>query len=288
MINILLLNWNSSDDIQICINQIIKSNFNQYRLILIDNNSNQIDKDELILFYNKFRLELKNEIYLMKNYENFGYAGGNNRGYEYLRQNNLDGDILILNPDVLISENTLEQLKIVLDSDNTIGAVMCRTVNDNEKILYDYIAMNGLEQKWLVSDRDFVETDYVVGSCMLLRREVIDKIGLFNEKFFMYWEEVDLSFRIKELGFKLFSTTQTTITRKDNDKSRSHNMNFYMTRNVFLIKKHHAHITFKDLIILLLKMLKGSIVNSYKYRDIKYLLVFIKGVFSGIKTSIKI
>ena len=213
---------------------------------------------------------------------------GNNRGYEYLRQNNLDGDILILNPDVLISENTLEQLKIVLDSNNTVGAVMCRTVDDREKILYDYISMDGLDQKWLISDRDFVATDYVAGSCMLLKREVIDKIGLFNEKFFMYWEEVDLSFRIKKFGFKLFSTIQTKIVRKENDKSRSFNMNFYMTRNLFLMKKLYECINRNDLIILLLKMFKGSIVNTYKYRDMKYLLVFIKGVVSGINTSIKL
>jgi len=288
MINILLLNWNSSDDIKTCIGQIIKSNFNQYRLILIDNNSSEIDKNKLTIIYNELKMKFVNKIYLIQNSENFGYAGGNNRGYEYLRQNNLDGDILILNPDVLISENTLEQLRIVLNSDNSVGAVMCRSVNTDGRVLYDSISMNGLDQKYLTSSSNIVETDYVAGSCMLLRREVIDKIGLFNEKFFMYWEEVDLSFRIKKLGYKLLSTTSTNVTRKENDKSRSFNMIFYMTRNVFLMKKYHTHITSKDMLIILLKMFKGSILNSYKYSDINYLLVFIKGVLNGIKTSIKI
>ncbi len=288
MINILLLNWNSFDDIEKCINQIFKSEFTRYRVILIDNNSDEIDKNKIVELFNKLKIKFEDKIYLVKNSENFGYAGGNNAGYDYLKENNLAGDILILNPDVLISENTLGQLNIVLNSDVGIGAVMCRTVNSYSKIMYDYISMDGLNQKWLTSNNDTIATSYVAGSCMLLKREVIDKIGLFNSDFFMYWEEVDLSFRIKKCGYKLLSTTTTEIVRKDNDKSRSYNMNFYMTRNIFLMKKLHSNISTYSLFIELLKMFKASLGESYKFNDLKYITIFFKGVIDGFKTSIKI
>lgn len=288
MINILLLNWNSSDDVKICIEKIIVSNYNEYRLILIDNNSNEIDRDKLTLFVNEIKSKFKNEVYLILNSENFGYAGGNNKGYEYIKNKNLDGDILVINPDILISENTLCQLKKVLDSDDKIGAVMCRTLNYDQEIIYDYISMNGLNQKWLKTNNETIETDYLAGSCMLLKREVIDEIGLFNNEFFMYWEEVDLSFRIKKFGYKLLSSTNTFIIRKENDKSRSYNMHYYMIRNLFLIKKLHSNVTLYDVYILLLKMFKSSLVSSYKFRDLKYILIFFKGIASGIKSSTKI
>lgn len=283
MINILLLNWNSFEDIQICVEQIIKSDVNKYRIILIDNKSNEEEKNKLILFYKKLDREIDNEVYLIQNSDNLGYAGGNNEGYEYLKSNNLDGNILILNPDISLSENTIANLQTVLNEDSSVGACMCRTLNSDLKINYDYISMNGLSQKPLTTNLDLVETDYVAGSCMLLRRETIDKVGLFNDTFFMYWEEVDLSFRIRKLGYKLLSTTKTYIIRKENDKSRSINMNYYMTRNIFLMKKLHSEIKPYQVLIILLKMFKGSLSNTYKNKKIKYLYIFFKGVIDGYK-----
>lgn len=285
-INILLLNWNSSLDIVSSIKNILNSDYKNFRIILIDNFSKEDDINSLKKIYEKYK-DLC-EIHLLLNNENYGYAGGNNRGYEYLVNNNLKGDILILNPDVLISKNTIGQLNIVLNSDLRIGAVMCRSINSDSKILYDYISMSGLNQKWLTSNTHFTETSYVAGSCMLLKRNVIDKIGLFNSNFFMYWEEVDLSFRIKKIGYKLLSTTTTQIVRKDNDKKRSYNMNFYMTRNIFLIKRLHPNISTYSIFIELLKMCKVSLVYAHKSKDLKYIIIFLKGVIDGFKTSIKI
>ena len=230
--------------------------------------------------------QVKNiEIHLVLNNDNLGYAEGNNKGYEYLKSNFLKGDILILNPDIIVQTNTLEKMKKTLHLDNSIGGVMVRTKDfKSQNILYDYIKMNGLCQKHLVTSKDIVKTDYLAGSCMLLKRDIIDKIGLFDKRFFMYWEEVDLSFRIKRLGYDVVSTTKTFVYRKPNDTSRSLNMHYYMNRNaIFIYKKYKDKKMFNTLILFLLKHFKGSFINVIRGKNIEYLKVYFKGILDGIK-----
>lgn len=286
MINIFLLNWNSSEDIKICLEKILKSDYQQYRIILIDNDSREVDKKNLIYFFEEIQKSNKVEIHLVLNDKNFGYAGGNNRAYEYAKVNNLEGDILIINPDISVSKTTLTEMYNTLYKGEHIGGVMTRTLNNCGEIIYDYISMQGLNQRWLITNDDNIETDYLAGSCLLLRRDVVELIGLFNEQFFMYWEEVDLSFRIKRNNFRLLSTTRTSVIRKDNALSKNFNMYFYMTRNVILMKKIHKSISLFNLIKVLLNMLKISFMNSYRFKNIKYLTVYFKGLFSGITTKI--
>lgn len=282
MINILLLNWNSSEECIDCINNILKSSYENYRIILIDNYSDINDRNRLTIFAKQIKTA---EIHLVFNNDNLGYAEGNNKGYEYIKNHSLKGDILILNPDIVVQENTLQEMKSCLYQDNLIGGVMVRTKDfESKNILYDYIKMNGLCQKHLKTSKNIIETDYLAGSCMLLKRDVIDRIDLFDKKFFMYWEEVDLSFRIKRLGYSLMSTTKTFVFRKSNDKSRSLNMNYYMNRNAFLIyKKYKNRKFFYTLLLFLLKRFKGALIDSIKEKNLAYLITYYKGIFDGIK-----
>lgn len=280
MINILILNWNSSIDIKNSLKNISESNYTNFRIILIDNDSKEEDKVKLVETYNEYKNRY--EIYLVINDQNYGYAGGNNRGFDYLKEKKLDGDILILNPDVNISNNTLEELSNALSND--IGAVMTRTLNTDNSIMYDYIKLNGFKQKWLQTIKDIIETDYVAGSCMLLKREVLDKIALFDEDFFMYWEEVDLSFRIKKLGYKLISTTKTTITRKENSNKRSRTAVFYITRNSCIIYKKYKFFKGIDIFNYMLYLFISNLYFSLKKKDIYYSLSMLKGLVFGIKS----
>jgi GT2 family glycosyltransferase len=279
IINILILNWNSSDDISTCIKNIVKSSFIEYRIILIDNNSEESDKQKLKQIYHEYKNKIN--IHLVMNDSNYGYAGGNNKGYEYLKEQELDGDIFILNPDIEIAENTLYEMVKALSADENIGAVMSRTLTADNRILYDCIKMNGFRQKWFQIDEDLVETDYVAGSCMLLRRSIINKIGLFDDSFFMYWEEVDLSYRIKNMRYKLVSTTKTYIMRKENSTERSINSIYFYTRNTFLLRKkfnlnildHYIFLSWYLLLELKTGMKSGGILS----RVSKFINGFIDG-----------
>lgn len=282
-INILLLNWNSSDDIKICIENILKSDYQDYRIILIDNDSKEIDKKNILELFNKYKNDIN--IHLVMNDKNYGYAGGNNRGYEYISKMNLAGNILILNPDVSIMENTLTEMMHALKED--VGIVMTKTLISEGTILYDSIKFNGLKQKWEINGQDSLESDYAAGSCMLLKRSLIDQIGLFDEIFFMYWEEVDLSLRIKEIGYKIISTTKTYIVRKHNSNDRNIKAKFYLSRNAILLYKKHTNIKFYDLITYIVPTVILSFIQTVKKFDFKYSIYTVKGILSGITTAIQ-
>jgi len=277
-INILLLNWNSSDDIISLIENILKSDYQDYRIILIDNDSEKNDQLRIIELYNRYKETIN--IHLLINDKNYGYAGGNNRGYDYLNEMKLDGDILVINPDVEISGNTLTEMIKILNEN--VGAVMTRTLKPDGTILYDYIKLCGFRQKWLVTNDEIVETDFAAGSCMLLKREIIDQIGLFDEAFFMYWEEVDLSIRIKEKGYRLVSTTKTNVVRKDNSRERSLKAIYFYIRNSFFLYKKNKNFKLRHLIIFILLSCFIVLKKYFIFKDYRYLEYYFKGIYDGI------
>ncbi|OXX43713.1 glycosyl transferase family 2, partial [Vibrio sp. V17_P4S1T151] len=212
MINIFILNWNSANDIDELLNSLTFSSNKAFRVILIHNGTN--DWDELVDLSIKYSNEF--EIHVVNNNDNFGYAGGNNAGFNYLSNNDIDGDLLILNPDVVLDKTTIDELVLAKNSEEDVGSVMVRTVED-ENIIYDSIVFSGFTQKYSIySTRSIISTDYCAGSCILIDREMVERVGLFDENYFLYWEEVDFSLRIMEEGYKLLSTTKSQIRRKKN------------------------------------------------------------------------
>lgn len=238
MINIFILNWESVTSVCQCINSILKSSDKEFRIILINNFSSDSDLDEIRRLY--FLLKNTIDIHLVENVKNLGYAGGNNQGLHFLNKNNLSGDILIVNPDVLISENTIAEMRKALVSG--VGIISVRTLDIEGKVLFDAIKLNGFFQKSIFTTHKNIITDYAQGSCLLINRELIDEIGLFDERFFLYWEEVDLSIRMKKKGVQLFSITTTQIIKNTNDFSRHPAAFYYSIRNARLIMKNHPDV----------------------------------------------
>jgi GT2 family glycosyltransferase len=275
IINIVILNWNSSKDTLELIQSIFDFTFKEYRIIIVDNNSNIENKNILKQFANEH-----NNIFLILNNNNKGYTGGNNIGYNYIVKNKLDGNILILNPDIRIQKDTLFKLNKTMDID--VGIVTCTAYNENGYKLYDYIKLSGLQQQWLETEKLIIETDYAAGSCMLINRNLIDNIGLFDDDFFLYWEEVDLAFRTIENNYKILSITDTYVVRKENSNERSINSIYYLTRNIFLIYYKYSFISKIDISLYLSSEFKKNILLSIKYWDKRYIYTFIQGLINGI------
>lgn len=283
MTNILLLNWNSSKDIESCLNRFVNEEIDNLRIIVIDNHSDDSDRHYLQKVVQQYTTAHPHfNIHLIENSYNDGYSGGNNFGYRYLENNDLHGDVLILNPDIYITAKTINVMQEVLQKNEDAGGVMVRTLKTDGTVLYDHIKMRGLEQDWLKCEEDVCETDYLAGSCMLLRRDVLKKTGLFNAAFFMYWEETDLSFRIKEAGYRLLSTTLGSITRRDNEIGRGLNMHYYMVRNAILMYRLHTNISLLDILGYLIKMIRTTVFLTLKHRTGSYLLKYLQGIKNGI------
>ncbi len=280
MINVLIVNWYSGFQCLKLVSSLVKSENAQYRIVLIDNGSSESDNSNLKKCQDLASLS-QVEFHLINNTSNLGYAGGNNAGLEYLTKEKLVGDLLILNPDIVVQPNTLCIMSNVLKKHDVAG-VMVRTLTDAGKIMYDSFSLNGFMQKWLISNNNqTVETDYLAGSCMMLNRTAIDRLGLFDNSFFLYWEEVDLSLKLKKSGYRLMSTNETFVLRFDNSFQRKFNSFYYLTRNAFLLLKNHSTLTIINLFWYLLRMLMSSIIISLKSFNINFLLNYFKGVASG-------
>lgn len=277
MVNIFLLNWDSFSKI---INRLQEINRidDKIRVILINNDIKDIGQAD-VAHYCTFH-----ELHIINNGQNLGYAGGNNSGYEHLRRNNLDGDIIIANPDVTLSSEIINSLLSARTLVN-FGAAMTAAHNENGTVLYRYIMMSGFIQKWKCDlESDFCKTDYVAGSLFIISREVLDKIGLFDERYFLYWEEVDLSFRIKDAGYELYSLPSISILRETNSLPRTINALYYLSRNSFLLKfKFPKRFKKIDIIIYLFKMFVLGLKISLKSRTVQPLINVFKGFIDGLK-----
>ncbi len=271
MLNILILNWANADAVKDCILGLSRSDTRNFRIILINNFSGNEDLRKIESFVTDFSNMLK--ISLVENEKNLGYAGGNNAGIKFLFENNLQGNILILNPDVQVSPDTISEMQKALKED--VGVVSVRTLNPSGKILFDAFRLNGFFQKKIITNQPATPTDYSQGSCLLIKRDILSRTGLFDDRFFLYWEEVDFSLRVRKAGFKLTSINTSSVVRTENKEERQPDVFYYSLRNARLImEKHPDKFSFAGYILYLI----WTTIVGFKY-------IFKPKVFSRIIIS---
>lgn len=263
---IVVLNWNRKDDTTQCLESIGKLQISNYKLqiVVVDNAST----DGSVKVIQKSKIKDQNEnlkLKIIQNKENLGFAGGNNVGIKYALKNGADF-VLVLNNDTLVDKNLLVYLikaaekyknagifspKIyfapgfefhkkrysekdsgkviwyaggIIDGDNVLGSN--RGVDEVDDSQYDNIQ----------------ETDFATGACMFIKREVLEKAGLFDEKYFMYLEDADLSQRIKRHGWRVLFVPDAKLWHKVAQSSSigSDLNDYFITRNRLLFGMRYA------------------------------------------------
>lgn len=236
-LSIIIVNWNSWDYLEKCIQSILKSikKIQDFEILVIDNNSVK-DYSELIS-------KISDKIIIYKSKENLGFPKANN----FLIKKAKGSNIALVNPDVIINEEeTFEKCIEILESDIEIGIIGTKVVDGNGKIVkfcarkflnsvnflvaYWYLSsfiakINFLEKKCSIFYKSYDESrivDAIHGGFMVIKKEVIDKIGLLDEKLPMYLEDIEFSFRAKKNGFKTYYFADKTIihfTNKSSEKA---------------------------------------------------------------------
>ena len=215
LLSIIIITWNSEEFIEKCLRSIFDTKGSiDLEVIVVDNAS----QDGTTKIIEKFKPEVR----LIVNQHNSGYAKGNNQGIEVSK-----GDyVLLLNPDVELKENCLKLMLDFLENHKDIdgsapqllnpdGSIQpsCREFPDFSILLWEFSGLGFLFQKniilgrWRMGYSDFQssrEVDQPMASCLLLRRKVIQKIGAFDEQFPIFFNDVDLCYRIKKSGGKLY------------------------------------------------------------------------------------
>lgn len=253
----------------------------------------QIDGEEVNRKFNT----LDYKLLLIKNRENQGFAIGNNIGMRFALNNFNPDYFLLLNNDTVLGPEFLFELVNTGESSKEIGFVGPKTYlyNDEDVIQaagggnIDFSRGESHEVAFMKKDTGKfdknMELDYVGGSCLLVKKEVTDRIGFLDEEFYMYWEDVDWCFTGREAGYKSIYSYKSRIWHKYGTSSQDHFKTYYHNRNRLYFMKKHAPSGYyqKFMAHYLPEILRESGYQLLYKRNWKLFKSLIKGAVDGIK-----
>ncbi|MFI5134387.1 MAG: glycosyltransferase [Chitinophagales bacterium] len=215
------------------------------------------------------------DVILLENNENVGFAKANNQAIAKAK-----GEfILLLNPDTVVEEDTFEKCIRFMDAHPEAGGLGVKMLDGKGNFLPEskrgfptpfvgFCKASGLSRLLpkskifnryhlgFLSENETNEIDVLAGAFMFLRKSVFDKAGLFDESFFMYGEDIDLSYRIVKAGYKNFYFPETRIIHYKGESTRKGSMNyvrmFYQAMIIFAQK--HFSSGSASLYVLMLKL----------------------------------
>jgi GT2 family glycosyltransferase len=219
-VSIIIVNWKSCDYVKKCLQSIYKFTEGlQFEVIVVDSASYDGCGEMLARDFPG--------VLFIQSPENLGFAGANNLGAQHAK----GGNLLLLNPDTELHENSLRVLLDRLGSCPEAGAVGCRLLNADGSVqiscvqalptvlnqFLDNKHIRGLFPRWRIwgtaplRSTQAQPAEAVSGACILVKRELFDRVGGFSRHYFMYGEDLDLCFKIKQAGCRVYHVPETTI-----------------------------------------------------------------------------
>jgi len=252
-LSIIIVNYNVKEFIQNLLHSIFKAGCNlKYAIIIIDNASEDGSAE--------FIKEKFPNVNLIINNKNIGFGKANNIGLSVAK-----GEyILLVNPDTLIREDTLEKMISFFETNPDAGLAGCKILNPDGSLQLacrrsfpgpwtSFCKVTGLSTLFpnsrlfarynltYLDENKTHEVDAISGSFMMMKREVYEKVGGFDEQFFMYGEDLDLCYRIQKSGWKVYYTPDTQIIHYKGESTKRSSLDdtkiFYDAMNLF-VKKH--------------------------------------------------
>lgn len=233
VVSIISINWNNNHDTSEMLESLRGISYPNYEIVIVDNNSTTCDAR---LLKKEFP-----EIRLIMSRSNLGFAGGNNLGLKH----SIGDYILLLNNDTVVEKNFLEPLVRLMEFDQTIGVVSPKIYfyDEPRKLQYagttdiNVITTRGKKIGYGTIDsgqfNKIKETGYANGACMLVRQSLIKEIGFLKPEYFLYYEETDFCFRVKNNGYKVFFNPESKIYHKISSSTgkASPLQTYYLNRN---------------------------------------------------------
>lgn len=254
-VSIIIINFNGLADTRICLNSVLKTNYQHFNIIVIDNGSS---KNELAILQGEFD-DLR---IIWKAFgQNLGFAGANNTIIREIKV----PFVVLLNNDTEVDPNWLEPLITSALSDPKIAVCQGKIRSLYNKKFFDYAGAAGgfidrlgypyargrigfsLEEDIGQYD-DEVDIFWASGAAFLLRRDIGVKYGLLPTEFFFYHEETDLCWRLKDAGYRIVFVPQSVIWHKGAGSSRRSKRElqkriFYVHRNALLLAARNMTIS---------------------------------------------
>ncbi len=279
--SIILVNYNNCKDTLECLDSVLLINYPNFDIIIVDNGSTDDSWSVFTEYANKSlennhevlcslldeNLHHINEVHevklpkviFIKSDKNLGFAGGNNLGLAYARQQKGFQYAWFLNNDTVVEPNALRYLIEKIKIDTTIGIVgsklyyydkpaVLQGIGGKINKLFGRIIHVGINE---VDEGQYngkaAEIDYVIGASMLVCKTFLKDVGPMSEEYFLYFEELDWATRAKKAGYKLAYAPQSivyhkegaTIGRNPKTNIRSMQSEGYLIKNRILFYSNH-------------------------------------------------
>jgi len=285
-VSVIILNWNGFEDTKECIQSLKSIDYENKSVIVVDNNSRDDDVERL-------RNEYKDNIVLIENSENLGFAEGNNVGIRYAVKHLCPEYIFLLNNDATLKKDSLTQLVTRAEEHNGIAVFGPAITYDSDRSV---VWSAGLEYKNKIRpfeqcyqdqpvsdlpDEPF-ETNKVIGAAFLIPIVPLLEVGLLAPDFFLYHEESEWCHRAKEKGFKCMVVPSARVYHKVSQSATTSPKipSYYHSRNKILLayKTMPLYFALPVALILAWRDIIGTLLNHVD-RDIWRVLL---GIYDGL------
>lgn len=235
-----ILNWNGISDTVPCIESILKSDYDNYHIIVVDNASSD---NSVSVIREKFPT-----ITLLENTTNAGFTGGNNIAIKHALENGADY-IWLLNNDTEIDSSTISGIIRLAERDSSIGMVspVISYYEDKSRIQFcgasidpSTMAMTFFTDTYLEKNEIIASDIFLWGTALLIKADLLQRIGGLDDSLFMYWEDTEFSLRVIKAGYlgAICCTERVYHKTPIHDfGKRGQHYYYYMIRNAILVAK---------------------------------------------------
>lgn len=296
---IVTVNYFGAADTRSCLLSVLSASPGS-KIIVVDNSPN--DPGVLDL-----KREFEADVTFIDSDSNLGFGGGNNLGISWFLDHTDCQYVLLLNNDARVQQGSIDTLVSCLDASPCLGAVAGLILVDGSDEVWfgsgaiDFARGGGrLVKPPYRYSGSYVESDFLSGAAMMIRREVLQKVGGFDPVFFMYEEDIDLSLRIRDAGWALgvclrapFHHRVQGSQRKDSQTGHkprwsSDNPNFdflvyhNVRNNIINIRKHAGHADLARILVIYPFWLALKTLNAARGRGLSAVRTVFRGIRDGV------
>ncbi len=267
-ISVIIVNYNVKELLENCINSILSASQNlSVEIIVVDNNSFDGSVEYLCSKFSSY-----SNIKIIPSKINLGFAKANNLGVK----ESTGEYVLILNPDTVLQEDTLDKSLAFYKKREKTGALTCKLILPNGKLdlacrrsfptpsvaVYRILGLSKIFPKSKIfgkynltylDENETYEVDAIVGAFMLIRADIYKQVKGFDEDYFMYGEDIDLCYRIKKAGYKIFYYPETSIIHYKGESTKKSSItyvnNFYGAMQIFVKKNLNTSFVLMNILI---------------------------------------
>lgn len=254
-LSVIIVNYNVKHFLEQCLHSVLKASKNiESEIFVVDNNS--VDGSAQLI-REKFP-----KIHFIENKENVGFSKANNQAIRLSKGKY----ILLLNPDTIVEEDTFSKVMDFMGTHPEAGGLGVKMIDGKGAFLPE--SKRGLPTPWVafykmfgisklfpnsqkfgkyhlsyLNENEIHEVDVLAGAFMLLRKKTLAKIGLLDETFFMYGEDIDLSYRITLGGYKNYYFPKTTIIHYKGESTKKGSLNYvkvFYNAMIIFTRKHFS------------------------------------------------